>query len=129
MPCLSRMRTLIPCILAPWLFTFAFWTLFGACIAEVPDEPEPVSRLLASWDPLACGEPHRVVLELEDEAGNPISASTPCWLGGLAVDLPRWGWYTAKIYSWVLDQPIRSVKTVTLAIDAPIVRWQVITPQ
>lgn len=122
------MRTIISCVLLPWLCALTFWFLFGACVANVPDEPEPVSRLIASWDPLACGEPHRVVLELEDENGNPVSSSTPCWLGGLAVDLPRWGWYTGRIYTWVLDQPIRSIRNVTLAVDAAIVRWQVITP-
>ena len=122
------MKSIFSCVLLPWLCAVAFWFAFGACVANVPDEPEPVSRLIASWDPLGCGEPHRVVLELEDEDGNPITSSTPCWLGGLAVDLPRWGWYTGRIYTWVLDQPIRSIRNVTIAVDAAIIRWQVITP-
>ncbi len=122
------MKSILSCVLLPWAVALLFWLLFGACVANVPDEPEPVSRLLASWDPLACGEPHRVVLELEDEDGNPISSSTPCWLGGLAIDLPRWGWYTGRIYTWVLDEPIRSVRNVSIAIDAAVIRWQVDTP-
>lgn len=123
------MRTVFTCILVPWLFAAVFWTLFGACVADIPDEREPVSRLIASWDPLACGEPHRVVLELEDESGNPITSSTPCWLGGIAVDLPSWGWYTGRIYSWVLDAPIRSIHPMSIAVDAPLVRYQLLTPQ
>jgi hypothetical protein len=102
--------------------------VFGACVADVPDPPEPVSRLVASWDPLACGPPHRVVLELEAEDGEPISSSTPCWLGGLAIDLPRWGWYTGRVYTWVQGEPIRSIRHVTIAVDDAIVRWQITTP-
>jgi hypothetical protein len=123
------MRSLVACVVSPVLAGALFWMLFGACVADVPDEPEPVSRLLLSWDPLACGEPHRVVLQLEDEAGDPIKSSTPCWLGGIAVDLPRWGWYTATIYAWAEGVPMRSSRTIALAIDAPVVRWQVLTPQ
>jgi len=122
------MRTALSCIVLPWTLGLVFWLLFGACVADVPEEPEPVSRLLASWDPLACGDPHRVVVELEDESGNPVSGSTPCWLGGIALDLPRWGWYTGRIYTWVQGEPIRSVRSVRLAVDAPLIRWQVITP-
>lgn len=123
------MKSIVPCIVVPWLAAVVFWILFGACVANVPDEPEPVSRLLASWDVRACGDPHRVVLELEDEDGNPVSASAPCWLGGIAIDLPRWGWYTGRIYTWVLDQPIRSIQRVSIPIDAAVIRWQVVTPR
>ena len=35
--------------------------------------PRPASRLVPSWDPLACGTPHRVVLELEHEDGHELS--------------------------------------------------------
>jgi len=115
-------------IVCPWVCALAFWSVFGACVADVPDPPEPVSRLVASWDPLACGPPHRVVLELEAEDGEPISSSTPCWLGGLAIDLPRWGWYTGRVYTWVQGEPIRSIRHVTIAVDDAIVRWQITTP-
>lgn len=129
MPVAARMRNILWLLLSPCLAAIAFWSLFAACVVpDVPDDPEPVARLIASWDPLACGEPHRVVLELEDEDGNPLSSSTPCWLGGLAVDVPRWGWYTGRLYTWVAGQPIRSIRPVTLAVDAAIVRWQVDTP-
>ena len=123
------MRTVLACIVTPVLATALFWTLFCACVADIPDEREPVSRLIASWDPLACGEPHRIVLELEDESGNPIHSSTPCWLGGLAVDLPNWGYYARGIYAWVPDGPERSVHLMTIVVDAALVRYQVRTPQ
>ena len=122
------MRTVITLVVPPILSAVAFWLLFAACVANVPDDPEPVSRLLASWDPLACGEPHRVVLELEDESGNKIASSTPCWLGGIAVDLPSWGYYTGRIYTWVAGEPIRSITPVALVVDAAVIRWQVTTP-
>src|SRR3954471_12392656 len=101
-----RMRSILCLVVSPILSALAFWLLFGACVSTLPDDPVPVSRLLASWDPLACGEPHRVVLELEDEDGNRLSSSTPCWLGGLAVDLPSWGFYTGRLYTWIADEPI-----------------------
>ena len=123
------MRTLATCLLAPIFAAAVFWTLFCACIANVPDEREPVSRLLTSWDPLACGEPHRVVLELEDESGNPVRSSTPCWLGGIAVDLPSWGFYTGRIYSWIPDGPIRSIHEMAFAVDQAVVRYELRTPQ
>lgn len=122
------MRTVV-CVVTPWLCGLAFWAVFGACVAGVPDPPEPAARLIASWDPLSCGVPHRVVVELEDEDGVPMSASAPCWLGGIAFDVPHWGIYSGRIYTWVQGAPIRSERHVNLAIDAPIVRWQVETPQ
>ena len=122
------MRSFSALILVPVVCAVVFWTLFAACVANVPDDPEPVARLLASWDPLACGDPHRVVLELEDESGNRVASSTPCWLGGIAVDLPSWGFYTGRLYTWVAGAPIRSITPVTLVVDAAVIRWQVATP-
>jgi hypothetical protein len=106
-----------------------FWSAFGACVADVPDDPPPpAARLVTSWDPLACGSPHRVVVELASDEGLEVSSSAPCANGGLTLDAPRWGIYTGRIYTWVQGEPIRSVRHVTLAVDAPIVHWQVITP-
>jgi hypothetical protein len=124
------MRLLI-CVVAPWLGTFLFWSLFVACIdAPMPDS-EPIARILTIWDPLACGEPHRVVLELEDEAGTKLSASTPCENGSLAIDAPHFGVYWGRIYAWQLDADpqARSVMQFRLAVDEPIVRWLVATPR
>lgn len=112
-----------------WGASLVFWVVFGACVVEAPDAAEPpAARLITSWDPLACGEPHRVVVELEDDDGAGLAGSAPCAHGELALDLRRWGIYRGRVYSWVLDHPIRSVTPVSLTIDAPIVRWQVATP-
>lgn len=101
----------------------------GACI-DVPPEPGPaVARLVTAWDPLACGEPHRVVVELEADDGATLSASTPCNLGGLTLDVPHFGTYRGRIYAWALAAPIRSITPVELSIDKPIVHWQVSTPR
>lgn len=116
-------------ILSPLLATVVFWTVFGACVTDIPEEPdEPAARVVASWDPLLCGDPHRVVVELEDSDGVEISSSAPCWLGGVTLDAPRWGIYSGRVYTWVLGEPIRSIMRVTVTVDAPVIRWQLTTP-
>ena len=88
------------CVVSPWLATVAFWSLFVACIDAPMPESEPLARILTTWDPLACGEPHRVVLELEDESGTKLAGSTPCANGSLALDAPHLGVYWGRIYAW-----------------------------
>jgi hypothetical protein len=124
------------------LATAIFWLVFGSCViggcmAGCLDTPlpatEPQSRVLASWDPLACGEPHRVVVELEDDDGAKLSSSVPCDLGEMTIDIRHWGIYRGRIYAWMLDAGsgavIRSERPVQLEIDAPIVQWVVDTPR
>lgn len=111
------------------LATIAFWSLFGACVDAPLDRGEPQARVVASWDPLQCGDPHRVVVELEDEAGIPLSASAPCSLGELTIDAPRFGLYRGRIYAWVLGETERSIAPVELIVDAPVLRWVVPTPR
>lgn len=120
------------------LATALFWGVFGSCVfgggcvdTPLPDR-EPQARLITSWEPLACGEPHRVVIELEDEDGRMLSASVPCELGGLTIDVPTWGVYAGRIYAWSIagsQATISSVAPVRLEIDAPIVEWRVDTPR
>jgi hypothetical protein len=122
---------LVICIASPWLVSVLFWIAFVACIdAPVPDTP-PVARVVTSWDPLVCGDPHRVVVELEADDGEMVSASTPCAVGSLALDVPHLGSYGGRIYAWVLDgEPrIRSITPVRLTVDEPVVRWIVQTPR
>jgi hypothetical protein len=117
----------------------AFWLLFGSCVlngcVDTPLEPdrEPQSRVVASWDPLACGEPHRVVVELEDDDGAKLSSSVPCEVARMTIDVPHWGIYRGRIYAWALPEgaapEIRSVAPVRLEIDAVIVDWFVETPR
>ncbi|MEJ7600848.1 MAG: hypothetical protein WKG01_23285 [Kofleriaceae bacterium] len=124
------MRFLI-LIFTPWLATLAFWFLFVACIDQPMPPSEPLARILTIWDPLACGEPHRVVIELEDEDGENISGSTPCAVGSLALDAPHLGVYWGRIYAWQLeaDPQMRSVMPFRLAVDDPVVRGLVATPR
>jgi hypothetical protein len=100
-----------------------------ACVDE-PLAPAPtVARLVVSWDPLACGPPHRVVLELEDEDGGSRSDAGPCQLGALAVDISRHGVHRGRLYSPLPGAPPRSVVLLELVIDAPIVHRHVATPR
>jgi hypothetical protein len=105
----------------------------GACLDAPPPAGAPQARLVAWWDPLACidpdRDPHRVVLELEDEGGRGYAASTPCQRGGLTLDLPLFGIYTGRIFAWTLGPEIRSELPVRLTIDQPIVYWLVETPR
>jgi len=117
-------------LLCPPLVTGAFASaMLGACL-DAPLEPGPaVARLVTSWDPLACGEPHRIVIELEDDDGVRVSASTPCTLGALTLDVSHFGSYRGQIYAWALAAPIRSVTPLELTIDEPIVHRLVATPR
>src|SRR5512146_180969 len=85
--------------------TLGFWTCFGACVDAPAPPPLPQARIVAAWDPLACGEePHRVVVELVDEAGAPLSVSAPCTIGGLTIDAPHFGVYRGRVYAWTLAE-------------------------
>ncbi len=103
------------------------------CLDMPMPDVEPQARLIAAWNPLDCGEPHRVVFELESERGVPLSRSAPCEVGGVSLDVPHWGIYRGRIYAWQLqpssESVIRSEVAVRLEIDAPIVHWYVETPR
>lgn len=101
----------------------------SACIDEPLAPAPPLARLVVSWDPLACGPPHRVALELEDEVGGSQSAAGPCQLGALAVDVSHHGVHRGRLYSPVAGGPSRSVVPLELVIDAPIVHCHVATPR
>jgi hypothetical protein len=103
--------------------------LGGLGCLDAPLEPAPATaRLVVGWDPLACGEPHRVVVELTGDDDVPISASVPCELGGLTLDVAALGVYRGRIYAWAIAAPIRSVMPIEVTIDQPIVQWRVATP-
>jgi len=120
---------LVPLIALPSVACVLFWSAFTACVIEPPpDPPPPAARIVLAWDPAGCVDPHRVVVELEDEDGIDISSSAPCWLGAVTLDAPSWGIYRGRFYSWVLDQPISDVRRIEITVDAPIVRWQLSPP-
>jgi hypothetical protein len=107
-----------------------FWVVFTACIDASPDlDDDPaISRVIVQWDPLACGPPHRIVVELENEEGLRRSASTPCNTGSLTIDAPHYGLYYGRIYAWEAGEDIRSIIPVRLVVDAAVVRWLIATP-
>lgn len=121
-------------IAAPIGASLVFWVAFAAmvgcfgCIDAPLGDPEPVAKVFAHWDPLACGGPHRVVIDLEDDGGAPLASSAPCSRGGVTLDVSHWGNYRGRVYAWLLDEPPRSVTPVTLTIDATVVHWQISTP-
>jgi hypothetical protein len=134
----SPVRAFIAWVGSVTLGTALFWMLFGSCVlggcvdTPLPEE-DPQARLLAAWDPLACGDPHRVVVELEDFEGAKQSQSVPCELGEMALDIRHFGVYRGRIYAWMLAEGsaaiIRSEMPVQLEIDAAIVQWVVETPR
>ena len=105
--------------------------MVGGCLDELPEDPTPpAARVVTSWDPLLCRDPRqRVVVELEDDDGFAISSSAACVIGGLTIDARKWGFYSGVVYSWMLGEPMRAVMRVSLAVDAPVIRWWVPTPQ
>lgn len=125
----GRMRCLIVLLCSPLFAAALLWATLAACIDTPPAPGMAIARLVAAWDPLACGDPHRVAVELEDEAGATVSSSTPCNLGGITLDVSHFGSYHGRIYAWALDAPIRSITPVEVMIDAQIVHLQVSTPQ
>jgi len=131
------MRSLLVLLCSPLVVAALAWTVFAACIDAPPEPRLSLARLVVAWDPLACGDPHRLVVELRDEAGAVVSASTPCSLGTLAVDVAHFGSYRGRLYAWALDQPARPGAptdevtievTIELTVDQPIVHWDVMVP-
>jgi hypothetical protein len=126
-------RSLVAWITSTLAATAVFWICFGACVAGCIDTPlpdlEPQARVVAAWDPLLCGEPHRIVIELEDADGRKLSRSVPCETGGVTIDIDEWGVYTGRIYAWTLGPAIRAETQVRLDVDAPVIFWTIDTPR
>jgi hypothetical protein len=122
------MRTVTTLVLTPWIATALFWLAFTACIdSPMPDDP-PLARVIVAWDPLACGEPHRVAVELEDQDGIKLSSSTPCNAGSVTIDAQHFGLYYGRVYAWEAGEDIRSITPVRLLVDEPVMRWLIATP-
>lgn len=100
----------------------------GACL-DTPSPHDPaVAEVVTTWNPLICGDPHRVEVELADVDGVTSSASAPCELGVVALDLAHFGSYTGRVYAWAIGEPARSIVPITVAITQPVVRQQIATP-
>ena len=116
-------------LLCTVVLTAAFWTCFGACVDSPMADGPPQAKIIATWDPLQCGDPHRVAVDLADDAGAPLSSSTICAAGGLTLDAPHFGAWHGRIYAWTLGVGEHATEPVTLAVDEPIVHWSVDTPR
>lgn len=123
------MRSYVLLLCSPLFAAALLWATFAACVDEPLAPSSSVARLVTVWDPLACGEPHRIVIELEDEDGAKRSASTPCNLGGVTVDVSHLGLYRGRVYAWAIDAAIRSIMPLELSIDEAIVHWFIATPR
>ena len=108
--------------------SLAFWALFGACVVE-PPSGAPLADVIFEWDPLACGDPHRVALELSDDTGQRLSTSVPCELGGAELGAVAYGSYRGRIYAWALGEDARSIAPLELDVDGRVVRTTVPTPK
>jgi hypothetical protein len=99
------------------------------CIESPMPAGSTRATIVAAWDPLQCGDPHRVAIELADSDGVAISGSTNCAIGSLTLDAAHFGDYRGRIYAWQLGQGARSSEDVELAVDEAIVHWEVATPR
>ncbi|HSR96955.1 MAG TPA: hypothetical protein VLM79_07895 [Kofleriaceae bacterium] len=126
------MRSLLWLLCSPWvvavLGAISVGAL-GACMDAPVAGGAPIARVVAAWDPLACGDPHRVAIELADDDGASVSGSAPCVIGGVTVDVGHFGSYRGRVYAWAPGAPVRSETPLEVMVDEPIVRCMVATPR
>ena len=125
------MRFIVVSVVCPVILACAFWAVFGACVdAEVEATP-PLSRVLVAWGPLACGDPHRVIIELDAiDDGARVVRSVPCAIGWMALDVPHVGDYRARVDSAPDGDGSDAtlVDEIELDIETQIVRWTLEAP-
>lgn len=112
------------------LVVVAILMAVSACLdAPLEADAQPAARVVVAWDPLPCGDdPHRVAVELEDEAGYPASSSTWCATGSVTLDVRQLGIYRGRVYAWARGE-VRAELPMRLTVDAPITRWFIPTPR
>lgn len=116
-------------VVSPCAASVLFWLAFTACIdSPLEPDPPPIARVIVQWDPLACGDPSRVAVELEDHAGVRLASSAPCTAGSVTIDTAHYGLYYARIDACEADEDLRAIAPVRLVVDEPVVRWHVATP-
>jgi hypothetical protein len=124
----ARMRS----VAWTWFACIVFWSLFGACVEQPPPPAPPLARLVSSnslarlvavWDATACGDPHRVAVELYDDDGAELARSAPCTIGMLSIDVPHLGAYHGRVFGWVLGGAVRGEADVDVLVDQQVVRW------
>jgi hypothetical protein len=109
-----------------WIAVTAL-ALVGGCASTLPAEPSSPPRVLVSWDLRACGAPHRVRVTLDAEDGEAFVGLAPCALGGVAIDVPRSGWYLG-VLARDEDVPTAGEPRVAIAVDRAIVDWSIGAP-
>ena len=105
-----------------WVASLGFWLTFGACIDAPVAAGPPDARIVVYWDPLACVDPHRVVVELDD-----VQGSAPCTLGGITLDAPHFGTYRGRVVAWS-DRAASREAPIEIEVDAPVVRVPIAMP-
>ncbi|HTR55220.1 MAG TPA: hypothetical protein VMJ10_31275 [Kofleriaceae bacterium] len=123
------MRAFFVWSLASCAGSLAFWALFGACVAVEPPAGVPQADVIFEWDPLACGDPHRIAVELSDDSGQRLATSVPCDVGAAELAAVAYGSYRGRIYAWALGEDARSVAPLELDVDDRVVRTTVATPK
>ena len=84
---MGRGMRILGWIISPWIATLVFWSTFAACI-DTPLEPDPPpSRLVALWNPTSMRHATSRRARARGRSRAPISASAPCNIGGLALDV------------------------------------------
>lgn len=119
------MRRAMPLLHAPLLSSLCA-LLCASCLA--PGNPIQ-ARVIVYWDPVSCGAPHRVGVDLEDDSGAQLTPSAPCEAGELAVDVPHLGEYRGWIYAHALGETAHVVASIELAVDTVVVRFPIETPR
>ena len=113
------------------IYLCAFAGALFACTVVIPPVPDaqPLARLEATWDVGDCGASHRVVLELEDKAGVPLSTAVACEIGVASLDIMHWGVYLGRIYAQTAEGDVRDEEKLRVDVDASVVEIEVETPR
>jgi hypothetical protein len=104
----------------------AVWCGLGS-LFDPNERAGPEARLVASWDPITCRDPQRIIVELVGDP-QPVVGSVPCELGTLALVVPHHGTYRGRVISRAIGRRDRDSPPADLEIDDQVVRWTVTPP-
>ena len=96
----------------------------AACVSLPDTSTEVQPQLIAVWDAMGCGPPHRVAFALADDTGDSVARSAPCDAGTLVFDVPRLGTYTGEVYAWSLAGGSGAADDVSIDVVAAMTRWE-----
>jgi hypothetical protein len=114
------------CIVVGWT---AATIAVGACVdLPMTTAAPPELQLVARWDVRQCRMPHRIAIDLTDDAGDRVSHAAPCATGTMTLQVPELGIYHGHISSWELGSAVGSgeqVDAVEVDVDASVTRWDI----